>query len=66
MKIFRGEKGGDKYEADLVFYAKLKGAERRKIETDRRLELVIPKETEGWWPRLLKASGKVGDMLFSC
>jgi len=40
-------------------YGKLKGAERRKIETDRRIEFVIPKETEEWWPRLLKVSGKV-------
>uniref|UniRef100_A0A915LH59 CS domain-containing protein n=1 Tax=Meloidogyne javanica TaxID=6303 RepID=A0A915LH59_MELJA len=55
----RGEKGGNKYEADLVLYGKLKGAERRKIETDRRIEFVIPKETEEWWPRLLKVSGKV-------
>ncbi|KAF7638795.1 CS domain-containing protein [Meloidogyne graminicola] len=54
-----GEKGGEKYEADLVLFAKLKGAERRKVETSRRLELVIPKETEEWWPRLLKAPGKV-------
>nr|CAD2165655.1 unnamed protein product [Meloidogyne enterolobii] len=55
----KGEKGGNKYEADLVLYGKLKGAERRKIETDRRIEFVIPKETEEWWPRLLKVSGKV-------
>ncbi|KAL7074060.1 hypothetical protein ACQ4LE_006514 [Meloidogyne hapla] len=55
----KGEKGGNKYEADLDLFGKLKGAERRKIETDRRIEFVIPKETEEWWPRLLKVSGKV-------
>ncbi|KAL7079754.1 hypothetical protein ACQ4LE_001815 [Meloidogyne hapla] len=55
----KGEKGGEKYEADLDLYGKLKGAERKKIDTNRRLELVIPKEKAEWWPRLLKASGKV-------
>ncbi|CAK5108943.1 unnamed protein product [Meloidogyne enterolobii] len=54
-----GEKGGEKYEADLVLYGKLKGAERKKVDTNRRLELVIPKEKEEWWPRLLKMPGKV-------
>jgi len=31
-----GEKGGEKYEADLVLYGKLKGAERKKVDTSRR------------------------------
>ena len=55
----RGQKGDDKYEADLELFGKLKGAEMRKIETDRRVEIVIPKEKEEWWPRLLKEKSKV-------
>jgi hypothetical protein len=52
-------KGDDKYEAELEFFGKLKGDERRKIETDRRIEFVIPKAEEKWWPRLLKEKTKV-------
>jgi prostaglandin-E synthase len=50
---------GQKYEADLELHDNLKGGERRQIATSRHVELVIPKETNGWWPRLLKGSGKV-------
>jgi len=36
-----GEKGGEKYEADLVLYGKLKGAERKKVDTSRRFIFFI-------------------------
>uniref|UniRef100_A0A183CLS9 CS domain-containing protein n=1 Tax=Globodera pallida TaxID=36090 RepID=A0A183CLS9_GLOPA len=55
----KGKKGNDKYEADLQFFGKLNGTELRKIATDRRVEFVIPKEKEEWWPRLLKEKTKV-------
>lgn len=55
----KGTKGDDIYEADLQLYGKLKGDERRQIATDRRVELVIPKETSEWWPRLLKDKTKM-------
>ncbi|KAI6187687.1 CS domain and HSP20-like chaperone domain-containing protein [Aphelenchoides besseyi] len=51
--------GRDSYEADLELYAPIKGTERRQIATARQVELVIPKETTEWWPRLLKNSIKV-------
>uniref|UniRef100_A0A914H029 CS domain-containing protein n=1 Tax=Globodera rostochiensis TaxID=31243 RepID=A0A914H029_GLORO len=55
----KGKKGNDKYEADLQFFGKVNGTELRKIATDRRVEFVIPKEKEEWWPRLLKEKTKV-------
>ncbi|KAI6220587.1 CS domain and HSP20-like chaperone domain-containing protein [Aphelenchoides fujianensis] len=51
--------GSESYEADLELYAAVKGDERRQIATARQVELVIPKETAEWWPRLLKKSVKV-------
>jgi prostaglandin-E synthase len=57
--VFRGTKGGDTYEAELQLYGKLKGDECRQISTDRRVELVIPKEEPVWWPQLLKEKIKV-------
>jgi len=36
-----GEKGGEKYEADLVLYGKLKGAERKKVDTSRRFIFLL-------------------------
>ncbi|KAL3074988.1 hypothetical protein niasHS_014433 [Heterodera schachtii] len=55
----KGKRGNDNYEADLELFGNLKGGERRKIATDRRVEFVIPKEKEEWWPRLLKEKTKV-------
>ncbi|KAI1728315.1 co-chaperone protein daf-41 [Ditylenchus destructor] len=55
----KGTKGDDVYEADLQLYGKLKGNDRRQIATDRRVELVIPKVTAEWWPRLLKEKTKM-------
>jgi len=55
----RGKRGEDVYEADLKLFGKLKGEERRQIATDRRVELVIPKEEAEWWPRLLSEKAKV-------
>jgi hypothetical protein len=52
-------KGGDKYEAELQFFGKLKGNERRRNATDRRIEFVIPKAVKEWWPRLPKEKTKV-------
>ncbi|VDM38990.1 unnamed protein product [Toxocara canis] len=46
------------YEATVEFYADVK-TDYRKIDNDRHLELVLNKETSGWWPRLLKTQGKV-------
>lgn len=46
------------YEATVEFYADVK-TDYRKIDSDRHLELVLNKEAAGWWPRLLKAQGKV-------
>lgn len=57
--MFRGEKDGEAYSADLTLFKEVKGDELRKIETDRRVELVIPKETAEWWPRLLNDKIKV-------
>uniref|UniRef100_A0A915E6B9 CS domain-containing protein n=1 Tax=Ditylenchus dipsaci TaxID=166011 RepID=A0A915E6B9_9BILA len=55
----KGTKGDEQYEADLQLYGKLKGYERRQVATDRRIELVIPKETAEWWPHLLKGKTKI-------
>lgn len=60
---FRGTKGSEVYEAELQLYGNLKGDERRQVATDRRVELVIPKETSEWWPRLLKEKSKVIDFV---
>uniref|UniRef100_F1LDJ8 CS domain-containing protein n=2 Tax=Ascaris TaxID=6251 RepID=F1LDJ8_ASCSU len=46
------------YEATVEFYADVK-TDYRKIDSDRHLELVLNKEAAGWWPRLLKAQGKI-------
>ncbi|KAI6176517.1 CS domain and HSP20-like chaperone domain-containing protein [Aphelenchoides bicaudatus] len=51
--------GKENYEADLELYGPVKGTERRQIATARHIELVVPKETDEWWPRLLKKSIKV-------
>lgn len=37
----------------------MKGDERRQIATTRHIELVVPKENDEWWPRLLKNAIKV-------
>jgi len=47
------------YECTLEFFGELNGTEYRRIESSRHVELVIPKATKGWWPRLLKDSKKV-------
>ncbi|VDK53417.1 unnamed protein product [Anisakis simplex] len=46
------------YEATIEFYADIK-TDYRKSASGRNLELVINKEAAGWWPRLLKGTGKV-------
>jgi prostaglandin-E synthase len=55
----KGKRGDDKYEANLQLFGKLKGDELRKIATSRRVEIVVPKESAEWWPRLLKEKTKV-------
>jgi prostaglandin-E synthase len=52
-------KEGVKYEAELELYDDLKGSDVRRIPTARHVELIIPKEKEEWWPRLLKTTAKV-------
>jgi prostaglandin-E synthase len=52
-------KEGVKYEAELELYDGLKGSDVRRIPTARHVELIIPKEKEEWWPRLLKTTAKV-------
>jgi len=47
------------YECTLEFFGEIKGSEHRRISSSRHVELVIPKATDGWWPRLLKDSKKV-------
>jgi len=47
------------YESTLEFYEGINGSEYRRISNSRHVELVIPKATNGWWPRLLKDSKKV-------
>uniref|UniRef100_A0A915CUM2 CS domain-containing protein n=1 Tax=Ditylenchus dipsaci TaxID=166011 RepID=A0A915CUM2_9BILA len=59
FKIKYGTKGDEQYEADLQLYGKLKGEDRRQVATERRIELVIPKETAEWWPHLLKEKTKL-------
>uniref|UniRef100_A0A915D3F0 SGS domain-containing protein n=1 Tax=Ditylenchus dipsaci TaxID=166011 RepID=A0A915D3F0_9BILA len=56
---FKGKKESEEYEAVFQFFSKLKGSNIRQKSTDRRIELVIPKEEPKWWPRLLKESTKV-------
>jgi len=57
--VFKGKHGADQYEVDLTLYGKLKGDERRQINTKRRLEFVIPKENAEWWPRLVQDKVKI-------
>uniref|UniRef100_A0AC34FMD9 CS domain-containing protein n=1 Tax=Panagrolaimus sp. ES5 TaxID=591445 RepID=A0AC34FMD9_9BILA len=57
--ITGSNKEGVKYDADLELYDDLKGADIRRIPTARHVELIIPKEKEEWWPRLLKTTSKV-------
>lgn len=52
-------KEGTKYDAELELFDELKGSDIRRIPTARHVELIIPKEKEEWWPRLLKDTKKV-------
>ncbi|KAI1731803.1 SGS domain-containing protein [Ditylenchus destructor] len=56
---FRGIKEAEEYEADLELYGDLKGDELRQTVGDCRIELIIPKESTEWWPRLLKNQTKI-------
>jgi len=47
------------YECTLEFFGEVNGSEHRRIANSRHVELVIPKATNGWWPRLLKDGKKV-------
>jgi len=51
--------GSVDYECTLDFYGEVDAAKYRRIESARHVELVIPKASSGWWPRLLKENAKV-------
>jgi len=57
----KGESGvtHQQYECTLEFFGEVNATDYRRISSSRHVELVIPKATKGWWPRLLKDSKKV-------
>jgi len=59
---FKGTCSSDKktYEADLEMYGELNAEDSKQHVSDRNVQLVLMKKTEGpYWPRLLKNSAKV-------
>ncbi|XP_043229604.1 co-chaperone protein daf-41-like isoform X1 [Amphibalanus amphitrite] len=59
---FKGTGGSDKktYEADLELYGSVNAEDSKQQISDRNIQLVLMKKTEGpYWPRLLKDSAKV-------
>ncbi|KAI6179148.1 hypothetical protein M3Y98_00579100 [Aphelenchoides besseyi] len=57
--VLKGTRKDDRYDVELELYGNVKWDEHTKANSSRHVELVIPKAKEEWWPRLLKASGKV-------
>jgi len=47
------------YECTLEFFGEINATDYHRTSSSRHVELVIPKATNGWWPRLLKDSKKV-------
>uniref|UniRef100_A0A5S6QM61 CS domain-containing protein n=1 Tax=Trichuris muris TaxID=70415 RepID=A0A5S6QM61_TRIMR len=59
---FSGVGGAQKqpYEAHIEFFSEIDSSKVRRIESDRKIQLVINKKESGpFWPRLLKDKAKV-------
>jgi len=58
--VFKGD-GGDKnhYACTLTLNNKIKNEESKYVVRDRNIELLLKKEEEQYWPRLLKETTKM-------
>ncbi|KAI6196466.1 hypothetical protein M3Y94_01113300 [Aphelenchoides besseyi] len=57
--VLKGAHKDDRYDVQLELYGNVKWDEHTKANSSRHIELIIPKAREEWWPRLLKATGKI-------